>query len=408
VQAGRKKYEKQSALFEKNALKCFKSLKNMRLSQQSDEIGRWQKKSRRLAQREAKNQPPTHGRLFGATGSKMKTNNQGAPRTPEMLFSAATANTTPSSDALGFSVDALKPFSESGCRRFADPVQNHHTYAYARQGGINKMASAVDTEHPANRVKSKSIMIVGAGSAIAQAACETLAEGGKNLFLVVRRSQDTQSFLRDLRARAPAGSRIEMFQTDYLGLDSPEAAFDEAEDLMGPIDGLLVAFGYMPDESLCRQDPSIAREVVDANFGAPVRWLNAGAARMQSAIESGEIEGGFLAAISSVAGFRPRASLSLYASSKAGLSGFMEAMAGRLADSGIRVIDIRPGPTASKMTAHLAGKRRLADPRQLAPSLVNALGGKGPWAAVYLPGTWRWITLALKFVPFAIFRRLPI
>ena len=298
------------------------------------------------------------------------------------------------------------PFAQWQFASAQEPTQDQE--APIQQRGPKKMASAVDTEHPANRVKSRSIMIVGAGSAIAQAACETLAEGGKNLFLVVRRSSDAQDFLRDLRARAPVGSRIEMFQADYLGLDAPESAFDEAEDLLGPIDGLLVAFGYMPDENVCRQDPSVAREVVDANFGAPVRWLNAGAARMQSAIESGEIEGGFLAAISSVAGFRPRASLSLYASSKAGLSGFMEAMAGRLAETGIRVVDLRPGPTASKMTAHLAGKRRLADPRQLAPGLVSALGGKGPWAAVYLPGAWRWIALALKFVPFSIFRRLPI
>jgi decaprenylphospho-beta-D-erythro-pentofuranosid-2-ulose 2-reductase len=278
----------------------------------------------------------------------------------------------------------------------------------ADQAQVATGVAQKDTEHPALRLRSKNIMVVGAGSAIAQAACETLAEGGKNLCLVVRRSSDAQGLLRDLRARAPHGTRVELVQADYLDVQAPDDAIEEAEELLGPLDGLLVAFGYMPDECLCRQDPQVAQEVVEANFGAPVRWLNAAAARMQASVEAGEINCGVLAAISSVAGFRPRASLSLYASSKAGLSGFLEALAGRVADSGLRVVDLRPGPTASKMTAHLAGKRRLADPRSLAPAMVAAMASSRPWRVAYLPGHWRWIAMALRHVPFAIFRRLPI
>ena len=80
---------------------------------------------------------------------------------------------------------------------------------------------------------------------------------------------------------------------------------------------------------------------------------------------------GTLAVISSVAGDRGRKSNYVYGAAKGLVSRYIEGLQHRLANSGVNVILIKPGPTNTPMTAHLKNNGpKLANPKDVAKQIV--------------------------------------
>lgn len=87
--------------------------------------------------------------------------------------------------------------------------------------------------------------------------------------------------------------------------------------------------------------------MIDVNFTGAVAWLNVAADRFQN------VGHGTIVGIGSVAGERGRAGQPVYNATKAALKTYLEALRNRLSKCGVRVTTIKPGPTATEMTAHL-------------------------------------------------------
>jgi short-subunit dehydrogenase len=115
-------------------------------------------------------------------------------------------------------------------------------------------------------------------------------------------------------------------------------------------------------------------------------------------------DGGTIAVITSVAGVRGRASNFVYGSAKALVSTLLAGLRHRLAATGVRVIDIRPGFVDTPMTAGFRkGGPLWATPDRVARDIVAAVErGAG---VVYTPWFWRWIMLVIRHVPESIFVR---
>jgi len=116
---------------------------------------------------------------------------------------------------------------------------------------------------------------------------------------------------------------------------------------------------------------------------------------------------GTLAIISSVAGDRARKSNYVYGAAKGLVSNYAEGLQHRLAGSNIKVVLIKPGPTATPMTAHLQGRgSKLAPVGDVANGIVFAID-RGARVA-YVPSVWQLIMYIIRNLPWAIFKRVNI
>jgi short-subunit dehydrogenase len=243
----------------------------------------------------------------------------------------------------------------------------------------------------------RKILIIGATSAIAEAAARIFAARGDALFLVARNAEHLRAVVADLNIRGAA--RADSATLDVTDFAAHEAVIEKAERDLGGIDITLIAHGTLTDQARCEQSVDVMRREFDVNALSTLALLTALANRMEAR------HGGTLAVISSVAGDRGRQSNYVYGAAKAAVSAFLGGLRQRLAKSGVTVLTIKPGFVDTPMTAGIANKGALwAQPDGIAAGIVQAIDRRRN--IVYLPWFWRWIMLMIRQIPEALFKRL--
>lgn len=240
------------------------------------------------------------------------------------------------------------------------------------------------------------IVIIGASSAIAEHCARLWAREPVSLVLVGRDLARVGRVADDLRVRSPQ-SQVQALQADFA---DPAAIAALASQLMAeaPIDIVLVAHGNLPDQAACQQDLSAAQQALLVNGVSPALFAEAFAGVMQS-------RGGTIAVIGSVAGDRGRKTNYVYGAAKGMVDRYLQGMQHRFAGSSLRLVLVKPGPTATPMTAHLPA-RGLASADAVARCIVDGIDAGRP--VVYAPGKWRLIMLVVRHLPRFIFHKLNI
>ena len=83
---------------------------------------------------------------------------------------------------------------------------------------------------------------------------------------------------------------------------------------------------------------------------------------------------------------------------------FLQGLRNRLAGKGVQVVTIKAGFVDTPMTAAFEKKGLLwASAHQVASGIVRAVDQRRD--VVYLPGFWRLIMIAIRYIPEAIFKR---
>jgi short-subunit dehydrogenase len=239
------------------------------------------------------------------------------------------------------------------------------------------------------------IMILGALSAIAEAAARAWARQGASLILVARDPSRLESVAADLRAR---GATAEVAVAD-LANGEIERTFATLAARLGGVDIVLLAYGVLGDQESAEKDASEAQRILTVDFTSAARWCLAAADLFEA---NGR---GTLIVLGSVAGDRGRASNYVYGAAKGGLGILVEGIAHRLARRGARAVLIKPGFVDTPMTAFIVKKGPLwAKPEAIARAIVKAgQGGTGP--VVYAPGFWRWVMWVIRLMPASLFHR---
>lgn len=243
----------------------------------------------------------------------------------------------------------------------------------------------------------KRILVIGATSAIASACAREWVAGGATFFLVGRDAGKLSQVTDDLRTRGGivAGTWT-MDANDHAAHPAMLAACGEA---LGAIDIALIAHGTLPDQAACERDAARALAEFSTNGTSTIALLT-GLANVFEAQGAGTI-----AVITSVAGERGRASNYVYGSAKAAVSTFCEGLRVRLWRAGVHLVDIRPGFVATPMTAGLPLPAALvSSPDAVARRIVAGIGRKAD--VLYAPFYWRWIMLAIRWLPGFAFRRM--
>lgn len=241
-------------------------------------------------------------------------------------------------------------------------------------------------------------LIIGANSTIATAFCRLLAERGWRLYLVGRNSNALETLAADLRLRAAA--QVSVALADLCELKQHPRLVADAWDQFAGFDLALLAHGSLASQTDCENNWDRQLAEIHTNQLSQQSLLTCLAQRF-------EAQGsGCLAAISSVAGDRGRASNYIYGAAKAGLSCYLKGLQQRLAPAGVRVLDLRPGWVDTPMTAEFQKGLLWSSPERVASGMIRATEkGSG---TVYLPFWWRPIMAIIRCLPDVVIGRLGI
>jgi decaprenylphospho-beta-D-erythro-pentofuranosid-2-ulose 2-reductase len=242
----------------------------------------------------------------------------------------------------------------------------------------------------------KRVLVIGAGSAIAEATARLFAERGAGLFLVGRKQAVLDSMCADLKIRGAASVGMHVMDANDLG--GHEAMLAAADQSLGGLDVVLIAHGTLSDQKKCEGSVELTMQELMTNGVSVVAILTRVASRFE------ERKAGTIVVISSVAGDRGRQSNYVYGSAKALVTAFTSGLRQRLYKAGVAVVTIKPGFVDTPMTAAFPKGPLWAKPGQIANGIVRAVDRPG--TVLYLPAFWRLIMLIIRCIPESVFRRL--
>ena len=192
----------------------------------------------------------------------------------------------------------------------------------------------------------KRVVILGATSAIAEAAAQTVGRRGRatacwSLAMpsASARSPTTCAFAAPpRRGRGPRS----------CGPPTPRPSSTRMAKSIGAIDVVLLAYGVLGDQAAAEQDAGRARKILETDFLSAAAWCLAAANYLAAR------RAGVLIVVGSVAGDRGRMSNYIYGAAKGGLGILVQGIAHRLAPTGARAVLIKPGLVDTPMTAGMA------------------------------------------------------
>jgi len=244
------------------------------------------------------------------------------------------------------------------------------------------------------------IIVIGATSFIAEHCTRLwLAEAPKELHLVGRNEPKLRAIAADLRIRSP-DSKIECYELDFLKVNQIEQFVKNQYQERAP-EIILIAHGVLPNQLLAQSDLRMIHQSLNINAISPVIFMEAFAKRM--AITNF----GMLAVVSSVAGDRGRKSNYIYGAAKGMINRYIEGMQHRFSGTKVKIVNIKPGPTATPMTRSLQAEGvKMAPVKVVANTIVRGL--KTSRTTIYAPARWQLIMLIIRHLPKFIFDKLDI
>jgi decaprenylphospho-beta-D-erythro-pentofuranosid-2-ulose 2-reductase len=244
---------------------------------------------------------------------------------------------------------------------------------------------------------SRRIVVVGATSSMAEHCARLWADQSPSEFvLVVRDATRVERIAADLRVRGASGVRV--LESRF---DDPAAIADLVRRASsdGPPDIVLVAHGNLPNQTRCQEDLAACADALTVNGVSPALFAEGFAAGMFAC------GSGTLVVIGSVAGDRGRRSNYAYGAAKGLVTRYVQGLQHRSAGTAVRIVLVKPGPTATPMTRHLAAcGAKLASVEDVAVRIVAAVSAGTP--TVYAPAKWALIMMVIRHLPRRIFDRM--
>lgn len=220
---------------------------------------------------------------------------------------------------------------------------------------IDAVAQGAELSSWTRPLEGKAALVTGGARGIGEAICRRLAREGAFVIVVDRPEAEVEG--------APVAESI---QGAFMGVDvSSETAVDTLDsslrELYGGVDIVVHNAGITRDKTLAKMSPEAWDQTVAVNLSAITRITD-------RLVDGALRDGGRIVALSSIAGIAGNVGQTNYAATKAGVIGYVEALAPRVAERGITVNAIAPGFIETQMTAAIPPMIREASRRMSALS----------------------------------------
>jgi short-subunit dehydrogenase len=228
---------------------------------------------------------------------------------------------------------------------------------------------------PEVAIADSRILLTGASSGIGRELARALGAQGAALAITARR----RSLLEELAEEIESGGGTSpvVLEADLSHRGAAQALAAEAETALGQIEVLINnAGGGVGGRIVAVGDRDEAREAFEINYWSPVALIKALVPAMAEHQHGAVVNVTSMAQVSTWPGFGS------YAATKAAFAVATETLAMELADSGVNVIEVIPGPvdTAVQGETRLApgiermlDRTPLGDPAVLARLIIQAL-----------------------------------
>ncbi|MBI5638728.1 MAG: SDR family NAD(P)-dependent oxidoreductase [Nitrospinae bacterium] len=238
------------------------------------------------------------------------------------------------------------------------------------------------------------VLILGAMSDIARPLAREYAAAGYNLYLA-----DPQPALLAedcARLKSLYGIEAKALSFDLLYFNGHEKFFHRLD----PRPSIVICIGgYLGDHQLATGDMEEVSKIIQINFVGPVSILNIAADCYEKE------KSGFIVGVGSVMGQRGFHRHYFYSAAKAAFSAYLSGLRNRLASSGVRVLTVKPGFVATKMTAGISFPRWLiSSPEKVARDIFRAQQKGGD--VLYTPAYWKFIMWIFIHLPERLFKRM--
>jgi SDR family mycofactocin-dependent oxidoreductase len=244
-------------------------------------------------------------------------------------------------------------------------------------------------------VTTRVALVTGAARGIGAATVRALVADGWSVLAIDVATDDpalpypmgTSAELQELVASIDAGDRLAACSADVRDIESLQGAVAQAEQRWGGLDAAIavagVIAGGVPGWEL---PPTQEQAVLDVNL---VGVMNLARVAVPAMLRRSEPRSGRFLAVASAAATRGLPQLAAYCASKAGVVGYVRALAVELGATGVTANVVSPGSTASPIldeSARLYGLPtaagfaaqqpvgRLLDPAELAAVLAFLAG----------------------------------
>jgi 3-oxoacyl-[acyl-carrier protein] reductase len=200
------------------------------------------------------------------------------------------------------------------------------------------MSTPADWDKP---LDGKVALVTGAARGIGAAIAATLTRDGAHVVcLDVPAAGDALAKVaNDLSGTA--------YQLDITATDAPDRLAEHLEARHETVDIIVHNAGITRDKTIARMPPEHWDRVLDVNLISQER--------INDTLLSGGLipPGGRIVGVASVSGIAGNRGQTNYATSKAGVIGLVESMAGELASRGIAINGVAPGFIETSMTAKI-------------------------------------------------------
>jgi short-subunit dehydrogenase len=231
----------------------------------------------------------------------------------------------------------------------------------------------------------KSILIVGANSAIARACALKYKKEGYKLTLAARDLDSLQSF-----------SKENNLEASCLSFDSSSYKEDWETLKLHPFDVILFAAGYLPEKKEALSDADEIEKTILLN-GTAACYVCHEAAKILQKNGSGSVVG-----ISSVAADRGKNSTYIYSAGKAAFSVFLDGLRNKLYPT-VHVMNVKPGFVDTPMTTGMKKGFLRSSPELVANKIYKYQQKKR--SVVYIKAVWRPLMFVIKNIPEFILKR---
>ncbi|HPB51063.1 MAG TPA: SDR family NAD(P)-dependent oxidoreductase [Myxococcota bacterium] len=242
----------------------------------------------------------------------------------------------------------------------------------------------------------KNILILGASSGIAREVARLLCRESR-LILAGNDPDVLNKIASDLELRSQ-GNKPVVVEFDARNTAGHGVFMQNLLANVERIDEAWLFFGAMVDEADAHRRPELAATMAQINYVGAMTILEHIALHME------QNRAGLIAAVSSVAGDRGRASNYLYGSTKAGLTAYLSGLRARLAASGVHVTTLKPGFVDTPMTATLKKGLLTSQPDKVARCMLRAARHHSNTA--YVPFFWGFIMFVIIHLPEFIFKKV--